>query len=78
MIDMLVGAVEALEIGDPLDYATDVGPVIDADAKEKLEAHKARMRKEARELVDLPAAGGLRGRHLRRRRRSTRSRARMC
>jgi RHH-type proline utilization regulon transcriptional repressor/proline dehydrogenase/delta 1-pyrroline-5-carboxylate dehydrogenase len=53
MIDMLVGAVETLEIGDPLDYATDVGPVIDADAKEKLEAHKRRMRKHAKELVDL-------------------------
>ena len=54
MLDMLVGAVEALDIGDPLEYATDVGPVIDADAKEKLEAHKQRMRKEAKELVDLP------------------------
>jgi RHH-type proline utilization regulon transcriptional repressor/proline dehydrogenase/delta 1-pyrroline-5-carboxylate dehydrogenase len=53
MIDMLVGAVEALEIGDPLDYATDVGPVIDADAKEKLEAHKERMREQAKVLVDL-------------------------
>ena len=53
MIDMLVGAVQALDIGDPLDFATDVGPVIDADAKEKLDAHKARMRKQATELVNL-------------------------
>src|SRR5207253_5902696 len=36
MIDMLVGAVAALDIGDPLDFATDVGPVIDRDAMEKL------------------------------------------
>ncbi len=65
MIDMLVGAVEALEIGDPLDYATDVGPVIDADAKEKLEAHKLRMRKQANELVDLPLPEACERRHLR-------------
>jgi RHH-type proline utilization regulon transcriptional repressor/proline dehydrogenase/delta 1-pyrroline-5-carboxylate dehydrogenase len=54
MIDMLVGAVEALDIGDPLDFATDIGPVIDKEAQERLEAHKERMRQEARELVDLP------------------------
>jgi RHH-type transcriptional regulator, proline utilization regulon repressor / proline dehydrogenase / delta 1-pyrroline-5-carboxylate dehydrogenase len=54
MIDMLVGAVEALDIGDPLDFTTDVGPVIDADAMEKLDDHKERMRKQATELVDLP------------------------
>jgi RHH-type proline utilization regulon transcriptional repressor/proline dehydrogenase/delta 1-pyrroline-5-carboxylate dehydrogenase len=53
MIDMLVGAVEALDIGDPLDYATDVGPVIDEDAVERLDAHKLRMQKAGRELVDL-------------------------
>ncbi|MBO0766195.1 MAG: bifunctional proline dehydrogenase/L-glutamate gamma-semialdehyde dehydrogenase PutA, partial [Hyphomicrobiaceae bacterium] len=53
MIDMLVGAVEALDIGDPLDYATDVGPVIDEDAAERLDAHKLRMQKLGRELVDL-------------------------
>jgi RHH-type proline utilization regulon transcriptional repressor/proline dehydrogenase/delta 1-pyrroline-5-carboxylate dehydrogenase len=54
MLEMLAGAVAALAIGDPLDYATDVGPVIDAQAKQRLEAHKARMRTLARELVDLP------------------------
>ena len=54
MIDMLVGAVEALDIGDPLDYATDIGPVIDEDAMDKLDAHKLRMRRQATELVDLP------------------------
>ena len=54
MIDMLLGAARELKIGDPLDYATDVGPVIDADAKTLLERHKARMRVEARELLDLP------------------------
>jgi RHH-type proline utilization regulon transcriptional repressor/proline dehydrogenase/delta 1-pyrroline-5-carboxylate dehydrogenase len=51
---MLLGAARELTIGDPLDYATDVGPVIDEDARAALEAHKARMRKEARELLDLP------------------------
>ena len=54
MIDMLLGAARELVIGDPLDYATDVGPVIDAEAKTSLDQHKARMRHEARELLDLP------------------------
>jgi RHH-type proline utilization regulon transcriptional repressor/proline dehydrogenase/delta 1-pyrroline-5-carboxylate dehydrogenase len=54
MIEMLVGAVEALDLGDPLDYATDVGPVIDKEAMEKLNAHKQRMRKVAAQLVNLP------------------------
>jgi RHH-type transcriptional regulator, proline utilization regulon repressor / proline dehydrogenase / delta 1-pyrroline-5-carboxylate dehydrogenase len=58
---MLVGAVEALDIGDPLDYATDVGPVIDEDAATKLEAHKMRMQKQAVQLVDLPLPEGCRG-----------------
>jgi RHH-type proline utilization regulon transcriptional repressor/proline dehydrogenase/delta 1-pyrroline-5-carboxylate dehydrogenase len=54
IIDMLVGAMRELELGDPLDYATDVGPVIDEEAQTALEAHKLAMRRQARELVDLP------------------------
>jgi RHH-type proline utilization regulon transcriptional repressor/proline dehydrogenase/delta 1-pyrroline-5-carboxylate dehydrogenase len=54
ILRMLTGAARELKIGDPLDYATDVGPVIDEKARAALEAHKARMRKEARELLDLP------------------------
>jgi RHH-type transcriptional regulator, proline utilization regulon repressor / proline dehydrogenase / delta 1-pyrroline-5-carboxylate dehydrogenase len=53
MIDMLVGAVEALDIGDPLGYATDIGPVIDEEAAERLDAHKLRMQKAGTQLVDL-------------------------
>ena len=46
-LDMLIGAARELKIGDPFDYASDVGPVIDEEARAALEAHKARMRKEA-------------------------------
>ena len=53
MIDMLVGAVLALDLGDPMDFATDIGPVIDQDAMDRLDAHKLRMQKQAAELVDL-------------------------
>ncbi|HXG78743.1 MAG TPA: bifunctional proline dehydrogenase/L-glutamate gamma-semialdehyde dehydrogenase PutA, partial [Methyloceanibacter sp.] len=54
VLRMLVGAAQELKIGDPIDYATDVGPVIDEEARAALEAHKERMRKEGRELLDLP------------------------
>ncbi len=51
---MLKGAMEELSMGDPLDYATDVGPVIDADAKSRLEEHKCGMNTNAKCLIDLP------------------------
>ena len=37
MLDMLIGAANELKVGDPRDIATHVGPVIDAEAKAKLE-----------------------------------------
>ncbi len=37
--EMLLGAMDELTLGDPAALATDVGPVIDARAKAKIEAH---------------------------------------
>ncbi|HKS19920.1 MAG TPA: bifunctional proline dehydrogenase/L-glutamate gamma-semialdehyde dehydrogenase PutA [Bradyrhizobium sp.] len=48
MIEMIAGAARELRLGDPGDPATQVGPVIDAEAKQKLDAHIARMKQEAR------------------------------
>jgi RHH-type proline utilization regulon transcriptional repressor/proline dehydrogenase/delta 1-pyrroline-5-carboxylate dehydrogenase len=48
MIEMIAGAARELRIGDPRNVATHVGPVIDADAKQRLEAHIARMKTIAR------------------------------
>ncbi len=43
VLRMLRGAAETLSIGDPLDPATDIGPVIDAPARDALEKYCARM-----------------------------------
>ena len=48
MIEMISGAARELKIGDPSDPAVHIGPVIDLDAKARLEAHIARMKREAR------------------------------
>ncbi|WP_439396537.1 bifunctional proline dehydrogenase/L-glutamate gamma-semialdehyde dehydrogenase PutA [Bradyrhizobium sp. PMVTL-01] len=48
MIEMIAGAARELRIGDPAEVATHVGPVIDAEAKQRLDAHVARMKSEAR------------------------------
>ncbi|MDP1583156.1 MAG: bifunctional proline dehydrogenase/L-glutamate gamma-semialdehyde dehydrogenase PutA [Bradyrhizobium sp.] len=48
MIEMIVGAARELRIGDPRDLSIHVGPVIDAEAKQRLEAHIGRMKKSAR------------------------------
>jgi RHH-type proline utilization regulon transcriptional repressor/proline dehydrogenase/delta 1-pyrroline-5-carboxylate dehydrogenase len=50
MIEMLIGAMDELVIGDPADLATDVGPVITTAAADGLMRHVARMQTEARVL----------------------------
>jgi delta 1-pyrroline-5-carboxylate dehydrogenase len=45
---MIAGCARELKLGDPRDPATHVGPVIDAEAKQKLDAHVARKTAQAR------------------------------
>jgi RHH-type transcriptional regulator, proline utilization regulon repressor / proline dehydrogenase / delta 1-pyrroline-5-carboxylate dehydrogenase len=48
MIEMIAGAARELRIGDVSDPAVQIGPVIDAEAKARLEAHITRMKNQAR------------------------------
>ena len=58
LIDGLQGAMQTLVVGDPADPRTDIGPVIDAEAKTALEAHVQRLAKEAKVLGRLPVPEG--------------------
>ena len=48
MLDMLIGATRELKLGDPREPSTHVGPVIDAEAKQKLEGWIAAMQRAGR------------------------------
>ncbi len=54
MLEMLKGAMRELAIGDPRRLATDVGPVIDAQAQSALGEHVERMRALSFEVFQLP------------------------
>ncbi len=53
MLDMLQGAAEELKIGDPWHPATDVGPVIDEEARQGILAHCEKLKSEGRLLFKL-------------------------
>ncbi|MFN6977808.1 MAG: L-glutamate gamma-semialdehyde dehydrogenase, partial [Gemmobacter sp.] len=55
LTDMLTGAMAALTLGDPWDIATDIGPVIDEDAKIALAAHVEAARRSGRLIAQGPA-----------------------
>ncbi len=64
MIEMITGAAAELSLGDPRDPATDVGPVIDAEAKAGLDAHVVAMRTRAKVLFEgKTPTGALAGGH---------------
>jgi RHH-type transcriptional regulator, proline utilization regulon repressor / proline dehydrogenase / delta 1-pyrroline-5-carboxylate dehydrogenase len=55
VIEMLEGALQELRIGRPDRLATDVGPVIDEEAREGIEAHISAMRAQGRRVHQLGA-----------------------
>jgi RHH-type proline utilization regulon transcriptional repressor/proline dehydrogenase/delta 1-pyrroline-5-carboxylate dehydrogenase len=61
ILDMIIGAAGELKIGDPREVATHVGPVIDGDAKRKLDAWIAAMEHAGRVRLlggSTPSDGG--------------------
>jgi len=58
VITMLTGAMDQLTIGNPALIATDIGPLIDQDARDALQRHADRMKREGRLLRELPLPPG--------------------
>jgi RHH-type proline utilization regulon transcriptional repressor/proline dehydrogenase/delta 1-pyrroline-5-carboxylate dehydrogenase len=54
VLEMLAGAMLELKIGDPGQLATDIGPLIDEAARERLLRHSERMTREARLIQRVP------------------------
>ena len=57
VITMLRGALKELRLGDPALLATDVGPVIDAEAHAQVTRHVQRLRASATRLGEAPLQG---------------------
>jgi RHH-type proline utilization regulon transcriptional repressor/proline dehydrogenase/delta 1-pyrroline-5-carboxylate dehydrogenase len=59
ILAMLAGAMAELRIGDPALLATDIGPLIDDEARQALERHAARMAGEGRLIHQCGLAPGI-------------------
>nr|WP_026326097.1 L-glutamate gamma-semialdehyde dehydrogenase [Sphingomonas sp. Mn802worker] len=57
LIEMLSGAMDLLTLGDPSDPATDVGPVIDQDAYDRLMGYRDSARTQWVKTINAPAGG---------------------
>ncbi|WP_299878911.1 bifunctional proline dehydrogenase/L-glutamate gamma-semialdehyde dehydrogenase PutA [uncultured Sulfitobacter sp.] len=58
LTEMLVGAMDALRMGNPWHLSTDVGPVIDETARSGIAAHIETARSEGRIIAELPTPNG--------------------
>ena len=58
-IEMLTGAMAEFSVGDPALLSTDVGPVIDEDARATLQLHADRMAVEGTLLFEVPVSEAL-------------------
>jgi RHH-type proline utilization regulon transcriptional repressor/proline dehydrogenase/delta 1-pyrroline-5-carboxylate dehydrogenase len=58
VVEMLLGAMDELQLGDPETLSTDIGPVIDARAKAKIDAHIAAFTERGDLLKQLPVPAG--------------------
>jgi len=56
-LEMLKGAMDTLVVGDPADRRTDVGPVIDQGAYDRLMGHREAMRGRWIHTVNVPESG---------------------
>jgi len=56
-LEMLIGAMDALIVGDPADPRTDVGPVIDQASFDKLMGRREAMRDRILKTLPAPSAG---------------------
>ena len=59
MVEMIVGAAKELRLGDPREIATHIGPVIDAEAKGRLDSHIEKMKSETKTRLAGKAPEGL-------------------
>jgi len=59
VIEMIRGALHELKLGDPALLATDVGPLIDAEAHANISRHVERLRREAALIGEAPASNAM-------------------
>jgi len=59
VLRMLAGAMAELKLGDPFDLSTDIGPLIDTEARQALEAHAGRMARQGSLIAETPMDAAL-------------------